>query len=407
MTKQNDTTPPPGMAVARLAPSRLPIVKGVAEEFDVTADQWRVLVDQIFPNARSVEAIGMALSYCRARKLDIYKRPVHIVPMWSSALGKMVETVWPGIAEIRTTAHRTGNYAGIDPVKWGPITKRSFFTTVENEDRSTRQIETVVEYPEYAEVTVYRMVEGQRMAFTAQVFWDEAYATAGRDTLMPNAMWMKRPRGQLDKCGEAAALRKAFPEELGNTYAAEEMEGRTIDSAPVAIEAKPATPALPEYDEPPPPTGGPAAPALHKPDLPEGAKSEAGAASAGETDKSTNASNSGNSQTPADQAGDFNDDGSGVSTERTPDELLADLEHWLGQAKTEDDIEETWSSLDIESEFSRDPERMGKAIDMKTKHIQRLEQKIGGEVISRDRTEAEEQATLDLIDKNFPGARGT
>ncbi|MGJ2639770.1 recombinase RecT, partial [Salmonella enterica subsp. enterica serovar Paratyphi A] len=46
---------------------------------------------------------------------------------------------------------------------------------------------------------------------------------------VPNSMWAKRPYGQIDKCVEAAALRKAFPEELANTYAAEEMEGRTID----------------------------------------------------------------------------------------------------------------------------------------------------------------------------------
>ena len=67
-------------------------------------------------------------------------------------------------------------------------------------------------------------------AYHAKVYWEETYATIGK-TDVPNEMWEKRPRGQLDKCVEAAALRKAFPEELGNTYAAEEMEGRTIDHA--------------------------------------------------------------------------------------------------------------------------------------------------------------------------------
>ena len=49
-----------------------------------------------------------------------------------------------------------------------------------------------------------------------------------------NAMWQKRPRGQIEKCAEAAALRKAFPEELGNDMTREEMEGQVIelDSAP-------------------------------------------------------------------------------------------------------------------------------------------------------------------------------
>jgi len=42
-------------------------------------------------------------------------------------------------------------------------------------------------------------------------------------------MWAKRPRGQLEKCAEAAALRRAFPEEIGNEYAAEEVEGQAFN----------------------------------------------------------------------------------------------------------------------------------------------------------------------------------
>lgn len=277
--------------IARLAASRMPIVGSLAKEFDVTPDQWRVLVDQIFPAARTVEAIGMALAYCRARNLDIYKRPVHIVPMYSSALKRMVETVWPGIAEIRTTAHRTGNYAGIDPVKWGEIFERTFVEYVDTEmPGEQRRNEIVVEFPEYAEVTVYRMVEGQRMPFTAQVFWEESYATRGRGSDIPNEMWMRRVRGQLAKCVEAAALRMAFPEELGNIYAAEEMEGKTIDVAPNdPTPTKPAT--LPDV---PPDEPAPVAPSGSQP------------ASGGETSGETAAS-----------AGDFNNDDSGVSLHKT------------------------------------------------------------------------------------------
>ncbi len=119
---QQDNTPVP--AIVKLPPSRLPIVGSVAEELGVSAMQWRVLVDQVFPNARSAEAIALALTYCKARNLDVFKRPVHIVPMWSSALNRMVETVWPGIAEVRTTAVRTGSYAGIDATS-GSLATRS------------------------------------------------------------------------------------------------------------------------------------------------------------------------------------------------------------------------------------------------------------------------------------------
>jgi len=60
------------------------------------------------------------------------------------------------------------------------------------------------------------------------VYWLEAYSTAGgKHSQIPTAMWLKRPKGQLAKCGKAASLRAAFPEECG--YAAEEMAGKSID----------------------------------------------------------------------------------------------------------------------------------------------------------------------------------
>lgn len=225
-----------------IQPSRMPIPPAVAKEFDIQPADWRVLIEQIFPTAKSVEAVMMALAYCRKRNLDIFKKPVHIVPMWSSAKKAMVETVWPGIAEIRTTATRTKQYAGIDAVEFGPMIERTFTgkTGGQNSDTITKK----VRYPEWASVVVYRIVAGQKCAYHAKVFWEETYATMGKSDV-PNDMWAKRSRGQLDKCVEAAALRKAFPEELGNVYAAEEMEGRSLDTGDVIDHVASKTPPKP------------------------------------------------------------------------------------------------------------------------------------------------------------------
>jgi hypothetical protein len=51
-------------------------------------------------------------------------------------------------------------------------------------------------------------------------------------------MWKKRSMGQLGKCAEAQALRKAFPEMTGGAPTADEMEGRTFEVAEVDITPK-------------------------------------------------------------------------------------------------------------------------------------------------------------------------
>jgi phage recombination protein Bet len=235
-------------AISTLGDFRIQITEGLADRLGVTEQEWRVLTDQIFPSANSVEAISMALSYCRVRKLDIFKKPIHIVPMYSSAKKKMVETVWPGIAEIRTTATRTGAYSGISKPTFGPSVTKTFVGSVdawENGNRSgTKEISKTVTFPEWAEITVYRMVHGAKAEFTASVYWTEAYASIGK-TSVPNDMWEKRPMGQLAKCVEAAALRMAFPEEAGGMLTAEEMEGRTIDHDDVARSVAPVPPSPP------------------------------------------------------------------------------------------------------------------------------------------------------------------
>jgi phage recombination protein Bet len=185
-------------------------------ELGVNKTTWRVVVEALFPNAATVDSVILALSYCAARKLDPFKKPVHIVPVWSSIQSKMVETVWPSIAELRTTAMRTGLYAGCDETQFGP-------------DVTAKLDGAEVTYPSWACHTLYRLVGGSRVAVVGpKVFWVENYATKDRFKTSPNAMWYRRPRGQIEKVAEAGALRRAFPEELGNEYAAEEMEGRVI-----------------------------------------------------------------------------------------------------------------------------------------------------------------------------------
>jgi hypothetical protein len=83
--------------------------------------------------------------------------------------------------------------------------------------------------------------------FTAVEYWIENYATAGKDSIAPNAMWKKRPRGQIAKCAEAQALRKAFPE-IASAPTFEEMDGKFESAQAGDVRAVPVEPAQPALD---------------------------------------------------------------------------------------------------------------------------------------------------------------
>lgn len=193
----------------------------------VTAEQAEAirtaLKTSLYPGA-SDESVEMVLAYCQAGGLDPMTKPVHIVPMWIPEkkegnrvirAGCMQDVIMPGIELYRTKAHRTAEYAGQDEAEFGPTI--------------TDKLGGVdVRYPEWCKVTVYRITAAGVRPYSAKAYWLESYATAKRDTDAPNAMWKKRPFGQLEKCAEALALRKAFPEAVGAQPTAEEMEGKSL-----------------------------------------------------------------------------------------------------------------------------------------------------------------------------------
>jgi phage recombination protein Bet len=216
---------------------RLAAPAAALTELGLDFGTWKVLTESIFPSAKTPEGVLLAVRYCQARKLDIMRRPVHVVPMWSKALGREVETVWPGIAEVQTTAARTGQWAGMDAPRFGPDKTRTFRGRVRGEE-GWQDSEVTLTFPAWCEVTVYRVVQGTRCPFTETVWWEETYSRAGGvRSEVPTDMWVKRPHGQLLKCAKAASLRAAFPEEAD--YTAEEMEGKVIeaDGLPIAGES--------------------------------------------------------------------------------------------------------------------------------------------------------------------------
>lgn len=199
-----------------------------------------VLQSSLYPGA-SLPSIKMVLGYCKAGGFDPMQKPVHIVPMKVST-GQKDDRGWdikatrdvimPGVGLYRTQAARTGQYAGVSDPEFGPTKTLTFrgerWEDGDNGRRVKRYIDETLEYPEWCRVSVRRIVGGVVCEFPAREYWLENYATKG-DGAEPNAMWKKRPFGQIAKCAEAQALRKAFPEQTGSQPTAEEMEGKQLE----------------------------------------------------------------------------------------------------------------------------------------------------------------------------------
>lgn len=149
--------------------------------------------------------------------LDPLTKQIFAIYRWNTRVGREVMTIQSSIDGMRLVAQRTKQYAGQDDVNYLPV------------DESTK-------YPIKASVTVYKVIEGQRVAFTASARWAEYVQTDKNG--MPTAMWGHMPYLMLGKCAEALALRKAFPNELSGIHTDEEMAQATNPLAGLAAPTK-------------------------------------------------------------------------------------------------------------------------------------------------------------------------
>lgn len=189
-----------------------------SNKYDIDPAVWSTLKNSLYTGGKD-ESIKMVVEYCKAYKLDPLQKPVHIVPMSvKNAETKQYEyrdTIMPGIGLYRIQAARSNKYAGVSEPEYGD----TISGTLSGVD---------ISYPEWCKVTVRNIVGDTIVEFTAKEYWLENYATQSSKTDAPNSMWQKRPFGQLAKCTEAQALRKAFPEIISQQPTAEEMEGKTF-----------------------------------------------------------------------------------------------------------------------------------------------------------------------------------
>jgi len=171
------------------------------ESSGYTPNQIDLIKKQIAHNATDDE-LKLFLYHCSKTGLDPLSKQIY----FQKRGGKAV--FMTSIDGYRLIASRTGQHAGTDDAVF------------DNENE-----------PNKATVTVYRMVQGQRVPFAASARWNEYCPPSPSDS-----MWRKMPCTMLSKCAEALALRKAFPNELGGMYTAEEMEQSAHAEQPQQIQ---------------------------------------------------------------------------------------------------------------------------------------------------------------------------
>ncbi len=147
--------------------------------------------------------LAVYLHVCQRTGLDPFARQIYMI----ERQGK--QTIQTGIDGFRLVARRavdrTGETLSIGTSEWCDA------------DGNWTDVWLAEHPPAAARVVVYRNGE----SFPGTALWRE-YAQTKRDGDL-TAMWRDRPAGQLAKCAEALALRKAFPHDLSGVYTDDEL----------------------------------------------------------------------------------------------------------------------------------------------------------------------------------------
>lgn len=158
------------------------------------------LVKRTICRGASNDELALFVQQCKRTGLDPFSRQIHAVKRWDAQQQREVMSIQTGIDGFRLIAERTGKYAGNDDPVYD----------VEN-----------AEHPNKATVTVWKMVNGQRVAFSRSARWAEFVQTKKGGEV--TRFWAKMPYLMLGKVAEALALRAAFPQELSGLYTSDEM----------------------------------------------------------------------------------------------------------------------------------------------------------------------------------------
>lgn len=154
--------------------------------------------------------LDVFLHECQRTKLDPFSKQIYLIGRYDKQLRRKAFRSQTGIDGYRVVAHRVAREERVEleyeETQWcGP-------------DAVWRDVWIWREPPLAAKVVVRK----NGKPFPAVATMAEYAATDSDGNL--TSMWRRMPANQLEKCAEAKALRRAFPNDLGGIYTAEEME---------------------------------------------------------------------------------------------------------------------------------------------------------------------------------------
>ena len=174
-------------------------------DWQLTNDNLRVLEQAgVIPRGTPPAQVSVFAEVARRHGLDPFTKEVHLVGYGGNY------SVIVGINGLRGRASDTGLHAGTDDPQFN-LQPNGDYHTLATLTKAKRMPETCT-----ATVTVYKMIGGQRVPFTATVAFAEFTTNKNK--------WATMPYQMIGKVAESHALRKAFPRQVSGLYLDEEMQ---------------------------------------------------------------------------------------------------------------------------------------------------------------------------------------